>query len=97
VTGERYGWQHQKERKRWEPVVAAGNGYCVQTDPRDPTSPPGSGCVMPTRWIKPGELWQLAHDYTGTTYLGPAHRRCNLRDAAIRGHRKRNQPTRWAL
>jgi hypothetical protein len=89
VSKAKYRWAHQQERKTWAPIVDAGEAWCQQTEPTLPGSAPGTGCVMKTRWIAPGTPWQLAHDDTGTITLGPAHRRCNLRDAAVRGNKMR--------
>lgn len=61
-----YDAAHDRERKRWEPVVAAGNGWCAQ-----PT------CLEPTRYIPPGTPWDLAHNEDRTGWRGPAHARCN--------------------
>lgn len=61
-----YGPEHQAERARWEPVIAAGNGRCAETV-----------CLEDTRYIAPGTPWDLAHNETRTGYKGPAHQRCN--------------------
>jgi hypothetical protein len=61
-----YGKRHDQVRKMYEPVIAAGNGWCAETS-----------CLMPTRYISPGEPWDLAHNEDRTGYKGPAHRRCN--------------------
>jgi hypothetical protein len=66
-TRVRYGGSHQKLHKQWEPIIAAGGGWC--TEPV---------CLFSTRWIPPGTPWHLAHTPDGTAYHGPAHRRCNL-------------------
>jgi hypothetical protein len=79
VTGETtargYGWDHQQVRSRWVPIVAAGQGYCH-----------APACLMPSRWIPPGALWDLGHTDDRQAYTGPEHRKCN-RSA---GARKRN-------
>lgn len=46
-------------------------------------------CVMPTRVILPGMEWAAGHDNTGSTYVGPVHRRCNSRDAGKRARARR--------
>lgn len=74
----KYRGPHQRERKRWEPVVAAGRAFCVEPI-----------CVMRTRWIPPGSKWHLAHDPSGTVWIGPAHEKCNTREGAARGNRMR--------
>lgn len=75
-----WGWQHQQERAKWAPVVEAGEAHCVEPI-----------CLMATRWIPPGTPWHLSHDPTGTIWLGPSHRRCNLSEAAIRGNKTRGK------
>lgn len=62
-TAERgYGGQHQAERARWSPVVAAGQAWCARCGQR----------------IAPGQPWDLDHDdHDRTRYRGPAHRACN--------------------
>lgn len=42
-------------------------------------------CVEPSRTIWPGTEWAAGHDDTGTRYIGPVHRTCNVRDGARRG------------
>jgi hypothetical protein len=65
-AGRGYDAAHDRERRRWEPVVAAGNGWCTQRE-----------CLEETRYIAPGAPWDLAHNEDRTGYKGPAHRRCN--------------------
>lgn len=84
-----YGGDHQAERARWEPVVAAGHAYC-----HEPV------CVQPGgRWIRPGSAWNLSHTPDKSAYLGPSHARCNSREAGIRGNPRRrprpDQAPRW--
>lgn len=74
----KYGGSHKAERLRWKPVVEAGDAWCVEPV-----------CVMASRWIPPGSAWDLAHDTTGTEWLGPAHARCNRREGAVRGNAMR--------
>lgn len=84
----KYGHQHQRERKRWAPIVEAGNAYC--TEPV---------CVMQSRWIPPGTRWHLSHDPTGTRYIGPSHGACNEAENARRNNPKRGKGQRqpWVL
>lgn len=91
----RYRHAHQQQRARLTPLVEAGEAYCAQPV-----------CVMSTRWIPPDAAWDVAHDDSGTVTLGPAHRKCNRRDGAVRGNRMRGdrrredpQPAlnRWVL
>lgn len=77
----RYRWAHQQERKRWAPLVNAGEAYCAE-----------ARCLMRTRWIAPGSRWDLAHDPTGTTVIGVSHARCNRSEGASRGNRMRRRP-----
>lgn len=95
MSKPRYRYAHQQERKRWEPVVAAGEAYCAE--PR---------CLMRTRWIAPGTKWHVSHDPSGTVVIGVSHERCNTSEGATRGNRmrrkrpvKRPPPTsgRWSL
>lgn len=96
----RYGRAHQQERKRWEPIVAAGQATCQQGLPGNGSS---GRCLYRTRWIQPGTPWALGHNDTGTTTIGPVHARCNQREAATRGgrasltaqKRRRTQRTGW--
>ena len=85
MADPRYGYAHQKVRVQLGKIIAAGDGWCAQPE-----------CVMPTRWIPPGAPWDVAHDDTGTITIGPAHRRCNTRDGAIRGNRMRRRHA-WRL
>lgn len=79
----KYRHAHQQERKRWEPVVAAGEAYCAEVV-----------CKMSSRWIPPGSKWHLAHDPSGTTYVGVAHEPCNTSEGASRGNRMRSRKAR---
>ena len=82
-----YGHSHRLERKKWEPVVEAGQAYCAEPV-----------CVMPNRWIPPGSRWHLCHDPTGTVWIGVGHGRCNEAESARRNNPKRAaKRTRWAL
>lgn len=57
-----YGAEHQRERKRLEPMVARGEARCAR-------------CGLP---IAPGSEWDLDHDdHDRRKYLGPSHRSCN--------------------
>ncbi|WP_134740008.1 hypothetical protein [Nocardioides sp. 503] len=80
----KYRWAHQQERKRWVPVVAAGEAYCAEPV-----------CKMRSRLIPPAwantQLWHLCHDPTGTVVIGPGHRRCNTSEGASRGNRQRGR------
>lgn len=70
TTARGYGWTHQAERRRWEPVVDSGSALCVR-------------CGRP---IIPGTRWHLDHTEDKLGYLGPAHARCNLSAAGKRGN-----------
>lgn len=56
---------------------------------------------MSSRWIPPGSEWHLAHDPSGTRYVGVSHPACNTSEAATRMHvmRKttREIERRWTL
>lgn len=92
-----YQYAHQQERKRWIPVIEAGEAYCAERV-----------CVMASRWIPPSwartQLWHLCHDKASGLTIGPGHRRCNLaeRNRRVRnGRPKRPKPSptagRWVL
>lgn len=83
TTQRKYGWAHAKARRRYAPLVAAGNAWC--TEPR---------CLMTSRWIPPGSSWDLAHNRTTGEYRGPAHTRCNRSEGATHGNRHRKHPHR---
>jgi hypothetical protein len=87
--------EYRAARQRFAIEVKAGRGWCSQPV-----------CVMSTRYIPPGALWDVAHDESGTIILGPSHRLCNRRDGAVRGNRMRARryfppgpprPRRWIL
>lgn len=82
-----YGWEHQKIRAKWAPVVARGEGWCAEVV-----------CLKASRHIEPGEPWHLAHTPDCTDYLGPAHAECNTSEGATRGNRLRGitpQKPKW--
>jgi hypothetical protein len=84
TTQRGYGSPHQRARKRWAPVVAAGNARCAEPV-----------CLRSSRWIKPGEAWDLAHGDTRTQYRGPAHPDCNRSEGSRRrwaGSRREGKP-----
>ena len=86
TTAEGYGYPHQRVRAQYAPLVAEGRAFCCETV-----------CVMPTRWIKPGSEWHLAHNEDRSGYKGPAHAKCNLaernrRVARTRKRRERPRP-----
>lgn len=82
----KYGRRHQIERQQWEPVVKRGDGWCAELI-----------CLMSSRYVDPDEPWHLAHDTTGTRYIGVSHARCNTSEAAVRGNKQRALPARWTL
>lgn len=66
-----YGGPHQKLRRQWEQVVAAGQAFC-----HSPV------CLMPYgpkvgRRIPPGTPWDLDHKPGKHGYRGPSHSKCN--------------------
>lgn len=69
TTSQRgYGAQHQRERERWESLVAAGAVDCRR----------GDQCLEPELRIKPDEPWELGHpDVACDAPKAPEHRRCN--------------------
>lgn len=77
TTNERgYGADHDRERARWAPVVAAGGVVCA----RCPDV------------IEPDQPWHLDHTDDRTRYLGPSHRRCNIAAAAPPPRRRPAEP-----
>jgi len=79
TTTERgYGQAHQQERRKWKPIVDAGQAVCH-----------AKTCVMRSRAIQPGEEWDLGHTEDRTAWTGPEHRRCNRREGARRGNAAR--------
>jgi hypothetical protein len=81
TTQRGYGSQHQAERKRWSPIVAAGSVVCWRCH----------------RLIIPGTSWDLGHNDQRTAWTGPEHRACNRRAGGIRGNRspKRKKAATW--
>jgi hypothetical protein len=81
TTQRGYGSSHQAERARLEPTIQAGQGWCAEVI-----------CVMPTRWIRPGTPWHLAHSQDRSQWLGPSHERCNI--AEVNRRRGNGKPRR---
>jgi hypothetical protein len=89
-----YGWEHQKVRASWAPIVNAGDAWCSEPV-----------CLMRDRWIRPGSPWDLAHDRDTGGYRGPAHARCNRSEGSRWWHSRQQrkvvqrprEPRRWAL
>ena len=67
--------EYRYQRKRWAPIVAAGQALCAQPV-----------CLMTSRHIPAGAPFDLAHDDSGYVILGPAHQRCNRSDGGKRRH-----------
>ena len=76
TTERGYGNDHQKVRAQWAPVVDNGEAWCAEVV-----------CLEPSRWIRPGTPWDLAHNRDRTSYLEPAHPRCNRSEGSRRGNR----------
>jgi hypothetical protein len=83
MTKPRYRYAHQQERKRWVPIVEAGQAFCWRC----------------SKWLPPGLPWDLGHDDNDVTiYRGPECRPCNRGTAATRGNKARNALVRrWDL
>lgn len=74
-----YGAAHQRERKRWEPIVKAGRASCWR-------------CGRP---IPPKGPWDLGHDdWDRTIYRGPECRPCNRGAGARKANLSRRKPPR---
>ena len=56
-----YGTNHQRERKRWDPIVRAGNATCARCE--EPISADGP--------------YDLGHNDDRTQWTGPEHVACN--------------------
>lgn len=80
TTARGYGWEHQKLRNQWKPIVELGLAQCH-----------AESCLMADRWIPPGAAWDLGHTPDRTAWTGPEHTRCNRADGARRGNRMRGQ------
>jgi hypothetical protein len=67
TTARGYGWEHQRLRAQWAPLVATGQVRCVRC-----------GLVIGAR-----AKWDLGHhDTDRSRYTGPEHMRCNRQAAA---------------
>lgn len=75
TTERGYGADHQRERRRWQPLVASGTAECAEPECLDPGG----------REIDAEAAWDLAHDRANGGYLGPAHRACNRSEGARYG------------
>lgn len=83
TTARGYGYRHQQERKRWEPIVQAGGVECH-----------AEVCFMPSRAIDPGEEWDLGHTLDRTDWTGPEHRYCNRKEPQLR---EAVEPSSWDI
>ena len=71
TTARGYGTDHQRDRRRWAPLVAGGGVDCWH-------------CQEP---IDPGEPWDLGHDDRNRSLPPrPEHRRCNRATLGRNGH-----------
>ena len=91
MSKPQYRHAHKQERKRWAPIVEAGQAYCAE--PRCVVAETGG-----TRWIPPGSPWHLCHDAKTGQWIGPGHARCNHAENARRNNPKRAAKVRrWVL
>jgi hypothetical protein len=70
-----YGPEHQRLRRKWAPLVAAGGVNCAR-------------CSKP---ITPGAPWDLDHSEDRTYYLGVSHQKCNRQTASHRKEARERQ------
>jgi len=82
TTARGWGNAHQQERKRWKPIVEAGQAYCQQG-----LNGSSGTCLHRSRWIAPGSRWDLGHNDARTGWIGPCHSDCNQRAGASLGGR----------
>jgi hypothetical protein len=67
MAHSRYRYDHKKLRRRYQRDIDLGYGVCCR-------------CSQP---IYAGMEWHLDHAPDGRGYLGPAHKRCNLRAGGL--------------
>lgn len=86
---KRYGELHRAERQKYATFIRDHGFICME-----------AACIFPTRVMKKGEPWHLAHDHIrggDDDYLGPAHPECNQMEALERGIRWNGAPTQAEL
>jgi hypothetical protein len=87
-----YGWEHQKERARWVPIVKRGGVKCRRAS--------NGTCLAASPYIGPDEPWDLGHpDETCPAPKAPEHRGLCNRPTMRSDRRQARQaePKRWAL
>ena len=53
-------------------------------------------CTRRSRTIHPGDDWAAGHNDAGTAYIGPVHRDCNIKAAAVAARsRQGSSRLRW--
>jgi hypothetical protein len=72
TTRRGYGTRHQRQRKAWAQVVAAGGAICARCG----------------RSIAPGAKWHLDHADDRSRYIGVSHAYCNTTAANRRRARR---------
>lgn len=85
TTQRGYGNDHQKQRRRYAPLVASGAAECWRCIE--------NGRTPQEARIDPNEPWDLGHDDTDPTrrrYKGPEHVKCNR---ATKGRNKTQADT----
>lgn len=90
--------EHRRARVNLGRLIEQGKGWCVQGEQGTGSS---GTCLMPTRFIAPGQAWDVAHNDAGTRIIGPAHQTCNRTEGSQRGNPRAGATppprTRWAL
>jgi hypothetical protein len=89
TTSRGYGSTHQRERAKWEPIVAKGGVMCARQSDNCTGKP-----------IQPDQPWDLGHNDDRTGYNGPECVPCNrgagARNAtAVRMQRQQTTTRDW--
>jgi hypothetical protein len=75
TTDRGYGADHQAERAKWQRRMDQGEAVDCHAE----------RCLEPSRWIRPGQPWDLGHTPDRTAWTGPEHPLCNRAEGGRRG------------